>query len=65
MELVSRHLGDYRIKFNNPFDYSLFVSTYLNKNVISDFRYKKIIPYIRDKYIKLNLVMTINHERVQ
>ena len=28
MEPVSRHLGDYRIRFNNPFDYSLFVSTY-------------------------------------
>ncbi|EFR31226.1 AlwI family type II restriction endonuclease [Eremococcus coleocola] len=49
MEPVSRHLGDYRIKFNNPFDYSLFVSTYLDKNVISDFRYRKIIPYTRDE----------------
>ena len=49
MELVSRHLGDYRIRFNNPFDYSLFVSTYLDKNVISDFRYRKIIPYTRDE----------------
>ena len=49
MEPVSRHLGDYRIKFNNPFYYSLFVSTYLDKNVISDFRYRKIIPYTRDE----------------
>ena len=49
MEPVSRHLGDYRIRFNNPFDYSLFVSTYLDKNVISDFRYRKIIPYTKDK----------------
>ena len=49
MEPVSRHLGDYRIRFNNPFDYSLFISTYLDKNVISDFRYRKIIPYTRDK----------------
>lgn len=48
MEPVSRHLGDYRIRFNNPFDYSLFVSTYLDKNVISDFRYRKIIPYTKD-----------------
>lgn len=48
MEPVSRHLGDYRIRFNNPFDYSLFVSTYLDKNVISDFRYRKIIPYTRN-----------------
>ncbi|WP_282002672.1 AlwI family type II restriction endonuclease [Veillonella denticariosi] len=49
MEPVSRHLGDYRIRSNNPFDYSLFVSTYLDKNVISDFRYRKIIPYTRDE----------------
>jgi hypothetical protein len=49
MEPVSRHLGDYKIRFNNPFDYSLFVSTYLDKNVISDFRYRKIIPYTRDE----------------
>lgn len=49
MEPVSRHLDDYRIRFNNPFDYSLFVSTYLDKNVISDFRYRKIIPYTRDE----------------
>ena len=49
MEPVSRHLGDYRIRYNNPFDYSLFVSTYLDKNVISDFRYRKIIPYTKDK----------------
>ena len=48
-EPVSRHLGDYRIRFNNPFDYSLFVSTYLDKNVISDFRYRKIIPYTREE----------------
>ena len=49
MEPVSRHLGDYRIRFNNPFDYSLFVSTYLDKNVVSDFRYRKIIPYTKNE----------------
>ena len=49
MEPVSRHLGDYRIRSNNPFDYSLFVSTYLDKNVVSDFRYRKIYPYTRDE----------------
>ena len=49
MEPVSRHLGDYRIRFNNSFDYSLFISTYLDKNVVSDFRYRKIIPYTRDE----------------
>jgi len=49
MEPVSRHLGDYRIKFNNIFDYSLFISIHLDKNVISDFRYRKIIPYTRNE----------------
>ena len=49
MEPVSRHLGDYRIRFNNPFDYSLFVSTYLDKNVISDFRYRKNMPYFKNE----------------
>ena len=49
MEPVSRHLGDYRIRSNNPFDYRLFVSTYLDKNVVSDFRYRKIYPYTRDE----------------
>lgn len=45
MEPVSRHLGEYRIKFNNKFDYSLFVSTYLDENVVTDFRYRKEMPY--------------------
>ena len=49
MEPVSRYLGDYRIRFNNPFDYSSFVSTYMDKNVISDFRYRKIISYTIDE----------------
>ena len=49
MKLVSKHLGNYRIGFNNPSDYSLFISTYLDKNVILDFRYRKIIPYTRDE----------------
>lgn len=49
MEPVSRHLGDFRVRFSNPFDYSLFVSTYLDKNVASDFRYRKELPYIRNE----------------
>lgn len=49
MEPVSRHLGEYRIRFQNPFDYSLFVSTYLDKNVVTDFRYRKNVPYTRDE----------------
>ena len=49
MEPVSRHLGNYRIRFNNPVYYSLFANIYLDKNLISDFRYRMIIPYIRDE----------------
>lgn len=45
MEPVSRHLGEYKIKSNNSFDYSLFISTYLNRNIVADFRYRKDIPY--------------------
>ena len=45
MEPVSRHLGDYRIKSKNPFDYSLFITTLLEANIITDFRFRKIMPY--------------------
>ena len=45
MEPVSRHLGDYRIKSKNIYDYSLFITTFLEQNIITDFRYRKIIPY--------------------
>jgi len=45
MEPVSRHLGEYRIKSDNEFDYSLFISTYLDENVVTDFRYRKEMPY--------------------
>ncbi|MGX3021192.1 AlwI family type II restriction endonuclease [Ursidibacter sp. B-7004-1] len=53
MEPVSRHLGEYRLKYNNIFDYSLFITTSLNLNVISDFRGRKHIPYYgrNDDYI--------------
>lgn len=61
MEPVSRHLGDYRIRHNNPFDYTLFVSSYLDENVITDFRYRKIIPYKRDEEtIKGMKIISIN-----
>lgn len=45
---ISRHLGEYRLKFGNKEDYSLFISTYLDKNVVSDFRYRKIMPFEKD-----------------
>lgn len=47
MEPVSRHLGDYRIKSDNPFDYSVFISTYLDPNVVSDFRCRKVYTYTK------------------
>lgn len=45
MEPVSRHLGDYRIKSKNSNDYSLFITTLLEQNIITDFRFRKIMPY--------------------
>ena len=45
MEPVSRHLGDYRIKSKNFYDYSLFITTFLERNIITDFRFRKIMPY--------------------
>lgn len=51
MEPVSRHLGEHLIKNNNLFDYAIFISTYLDPNVVNDFRYRKIIPYTKDNKI--------------
>ena len=45
MEPVSRHLGNYRLKSNNPHDYCIFVTTDLHINLIADFRGRKLIPY--------------------
>ena len=45
MEPVSRHLGEFLLKSNNPFDYTLFISTYLHKNVMADFRGRKYMQY--------------------
>ena len=51
MEPVSRHLGDYRIKSNNIYDYSLFITTFLEQNIITDFRFRKIMPYEKNNKI--------------
>ena len=51
MEPVSRHLGDYRIKSKNIYDYSLFITTFLEQNIITDFRYRKIMPYEKNDKI--------------
>lgn len=62
MEPVSRHLGNYRIGSNNPYDYSLFISTYLHKNVVVDFRFRKEMPYYGegDKVIKGMKIVSID-----
>lgn len=45
MEPVSRHLGDYCLTHSDDEAYCVFVTTYLNNNVISDFRARKNIYY--------------------
>lgn len=49
MESVSRHLGEYRLK--NPSDnhYCVFITTYLHRNVLSDFRSRKTYQYFGNK----------------
>ena len=44
MEPVSRHLGTYLITHDES-AYCLFVSPYLDSNVMSDFRGRKLIPF--------------------
>ena len=41
MEPVSRHLGEHLLKTQNPKSYCVFASSYLQINVISDFRGRK------------------------
>lgn len=41
MEPVSRHLGEYIVNNKNEEAYCIFIPTYLNPNIISDFRMRK------------------------
>jgi len=45
MEPVSRHLGEYCITYPEEEAYCVFVTTYLNINVISDFRARRYMEY--------------------
>ncbi|WP_302625683.1 AlwI family type II restriction endonuclease [uncultured Eubacterium sp.] len=45
MEPVSRHLGEYCITHPEDEAYCVFVTTYLNINVISDFRARRYMEY--------------------
>lgn len=66
MEPVSRHLGNHLIKYGNLLDYSVFISTYLDANVISDFRFRSIMPYIKDeKIIKGMKIIPLDTKAIQ
>lgn len=45
MEPVSRHLGDYCLSHPGDEAYCVFVTTFLNTNVISDFRARRYMEY--------------------
>ena len=62
MEPVSRHLGEYRLKSRNDFDYCLFITTYLHRNVIADFRGRKESLYYgqNDEYIENMKIIPID-----
>lgn len=45
LEPVSRHLGEHLLKYQQLNDYAIFISTFLHRNVIADFRSRKIMPY--------------------
>ena len=45
MEPVSRHLGRHLIAHPNPHSYCVFAAPYLDYNVLTDFRYRKRMPY--------------------
>ena len=45
MEPVSRHLGRHLIRTENMNSYCVFITPYLDINVISDFRSRKTTPY--------------------
>lgn len=45
MEPVSRHLGEHRLAHPEEEAYCVFITTYLNTNVISDFRARRYMEY--------------------
>ncbi|MDR1665370.1 MAG: AlwI family type II restriction endonuclease [Clostridiales bacterium] len=50
MEPVSRHLGEYILSNGGMNAYCVFVSTFLHRNVISDFRNRRTYQYYSDKF---------------
>lgn len=80
MEPVSRHLGDYLLKNNNEIAYCIFVSNFLNPNVVSDFRGRKHLIYysmdgkqsidsmkimpLETEIIKIFLLLNVKYEQL-
>lgn len=52
MEPVSRHLGEHILKHGNTKSYCVFSTTYLDRNVISDFRNRKTYEYLNKDMTK-------------
>lgn len=52
MEPVSRHLGEHILKHENNNSYCVFSTTYLDRNVISDFRNRKTFSYYNKDFTK-------------
>jgi hypothetical protein len=50
MEPVSRHLGEHILSKGDKKAYCVFISTFLHRNVISDFRHRKNMPYYGENY---------------
>ena len=55
MEPVSRHLGDHILATHNNNDYAVFITNYLDANVISDFRNRKNMTYY-DRFDSSNYI---------
>ena len=52
MEPVSRHLGEHLLLTGNKHSYCVFSTTYLDRNVISDFRNRKTFTYYNKDFSK-------------
>jgi hypothetical protein len=50
MESVSRHLGEHILTTGDKAAYCVFVSTFLHRNVISDFRNRRTYQYYSGRY---------------
>lgn len=60
MEPVSRHLGRHLIRTGNLNSYCIFITTYLDINVIADFRGRKSMPF----YDTLDYTRSINGMKI-